>query len=216
MPLFASMHFTFTVACDCDAVGSDSPICTEQGVCQCKSGVGGGPTCSDCLPNAYNFTSEGCTPCDCSEFAESDFCNVTTGQCVCPEGVTGRACDTCLPSYYNLTSAGCEPCDCDQAGSANDVCDVLTGQCVCTGDLTGRSCDQCGEGFFNSGQEPPETCQRCVCSGRSSDCSLSSMESRLEAILFDFSSLCKADPIGCGEGWSIQAGDSLSSPFGPK
>lgn len=210
--------FPLYSACDCDPVGSLSSLCTEFGQCSCKRGVGG-PTCGDCLPNSFNFTSEGCIPCDCSAFSDSTFCNVTTGQCECPDGVTGRICDACTPTFFNLTSEGCQSCDCDEVGSASDRCDPVTGQCLCMGNLMGRRCDECGQGFFNTGQGAGEgqmMCERCVCSGRSDLCTLSSVESRLQAILYNFSQQCSADPTGCGDGWSLRAGELGKISFGPK
>ena len=210
------MNFHPPAACDCDPIGSLGPTCDSSGQCACKPGVGG-PTCSDCLPDHFNLTSEGCTPCTCSEFSTSMTCNVTTGQCSCPEGVTGRTCDTCEAAFFNLTSGGCQSCDCDITGSASAMCDSLTGQCPCVGNLGGRQCDQCEEGFFNTGGTSRETCARCVCSGRSDACTLSAMESRLQATVFNFSQLCSSDPSGCGDGWSVLAeGNAGETFFGPR
>lgn len=204
-------------ACECDPIGSLSPTCTDSGQCRCRPGVGG-PTCSDCLPDYFNFTSEGCTPCDCSQFSTSLSCNVTTGQCPCPDGVTGLTCDTCMAGFFNLTSEGCQPCGCDTAGSVDGTCNAVTGQCTCLGNLMGRECDMCGDGFFNTGGGGGrETCARCVCSGRSSTCSLNSQEAVLQAVQFNFTQLCQSDPSGCGDGWSVVAeGNAGQTFFGPK
>lgn len=207
-------------ACECDLVGSLSPLCSDSGQCSCKPGVGG-PTCNDCLPDFFNFTSEGCRSCDCSQFSTSLSCDVTTGQCPCPERASGRTCDSCVPNFFNLTTQGCQACDCDAAGSVDGSCDAITGQCVCTGGggLSGLRCDQCAQGFFNTGRGgPTETCARCVCSGRSTDCSLSSAEesTSLSAVQFDFTQLCPADPITCGDGWRVLTDDLTEIFFGPK
>ena len=210
------LHTCLSLACDCDPTGSLAPTCSSAGQCSCKPGVGG-PTCGDCLPDYYNFTAEGCTPCECSQFSSSVSCNVTTGQCLCPEGVTRRTCDTCLMEFFNLSSDGCQSCDCDVSGSVSGVCDPVSGQCPCTGNLGGRQCSECEEGFFNTGGIGGETCLKCVCSGRSSDCSRSSIEAQLQAIRFNFTQLCSSDPIGCGDGWRVLAMDNTAETFfGPK
>lgn len=197
-------------------MGSLAPTCTNTGLCSCKPGVGG-PTCGDCLPDYFNFTSEGCTLCSCSQFSSSESCNVTTGQCPCPEGVSGRTCDACSTEFFNLSADGCQSCECDISGSVSGACDAITGQCPCTGNLGGRRCDQCEQGFFNTGGVNRETCARCVCSGRSDQCSRSAVESQLLAVQFNFSQLCSADPFDCGDGWRILAGDSAEETFfGPK
>lgn len=153
-------------------------------------------------------------------------CNVTTGQCLCPEGVVGRTCDACTSGSFNLSSDGCLACDCDTSGSVDGSCDPLSGQCVCSGSLAGRRCDECDEGFFNTGgggggggegEGVMEVCERCVCSGRSAECSLSAEEAQLMAVLFDFSQLCSSDPLTCGEGWRVSPeGDTSETEFGPK
>ena len=203
-------------ACDCDPAGSLSPLCSESGQCPCRPGVGG-PTCSDCLPNFFNFTSEGCTPCDCSEFSiASTYCNVTTGQCLCPEGVTGRTCNTCIPEFFNLTSEGCLPCDCNTAGNETGSCDETTGQCLCSGNLVGRQCNQCGDGFFNTSGENREVCTPCVCSGRSSTCSQSLQDSMTSVVHFNFSQLCPTNPTNCSDGWKLLTSEGRDITFGPK
>lgn len=195
-------------------------------MCSCRPGVGG-PTCSDCLPDHFNFTSSGCTPCDCSRlYSNSPSCNVTTGQCPCPEGVAGQTCSGgCFLGFFNLTEApsGCQPCDCDVTGSIGTTCNLTTGQCQCVGGLGGLRCDQCTEGFFNTGipssneTYPQENaCVPCVCSGRTSECSLSSEEGRLMAVMFNFSQLCSEEPGSCGDRWTIQTGGNDQVPFGPK
>ena len=190
--------------------------CSDAGQCSCKPGVGG-PTCADCLPDYFNFTSEGCSPCDCSEYTTSVSCNVTTGQCSCPEGVIGRTCDECMSGFFNLSTDGCQACDCDTSGSVDGSCDLLSGQCMCLGSLGGQRCDECDEGFFNTGGGVRETCEQCVCSGRTQECSLSGEEAQLMALQFNFSQLCSTDPLTCGDGWRVAAeGDSIETVFGPK
>jgi hypothetical protein len=203
-------------ACACDDVGSLVPTCSASGQCSCKPGVGG-PTCGDCLPDFFNLTSEGCTPCECSQFASSVSCNVTTGQCPCPGGVSGRTCDGCMAGFFNLSSGGCEPCGCDTSGSVNSDCDLVTGQCTCTRNLGGRQCNECEKGFFNTGGIGSEACRRCVCSGRSGDCSRSAVVAQLQATQFNFSQICLSDPSSCGDGWRVLAeGGAGETFFGPK
>ena len=39
--------------------------------------------------------------------SNSSECNVTTGQCVCNNHVTGRSCDRCDDNYVDLSVGGC-------------------------------------------------------------------------------------------------------------
>lgn len=66
----------------------------------CRTGVGG-LQCDECRPDHYNFTSSGCTPCNCfplGSVRDDDVCDSVSGDCECVEGVTGRRCDTCPAS----------------------------------------------------------------------------------------------------------------------
>ena len=71
-------------ACDCNSEGSlDSQCDLHTGVCECKSGVGG-DKCESCLPQFYNFTSDGCVECDCDITGSVDnTCHNLTGQSNC-------------------------------------------------------------------------------------------------------------------------------------
>ena len=169
------------------------------------------PLCDSCRQDFYNFTSEGCSPCSCSEFSMSPpFCNATNGQCTCLNGVTGRTCDTCLVGFFGLSSEGCQSCDCDPFGSLSSICNEATGQCSCAVGLGGRTCDVCSGGFFyTAGIGGSDSCRRCVCSGRSSSCSRSAQDGRLLAVLYNFTEMCSVNSVGCGSGWDIRtdAGD---------
>ena len=112
-------------------------------------------------------------------------------------------------------------CDCDLVGSSSGTCDRDSGQCPCApgGNLGGRRCDECEPGFFNTGGSADRgTCARCVCSGRSEDCSLSAEPSRLYAVFFNFSQLCIVDPVDCGNGWRVltEGSDPIEVFFGPR
>lgn len=66
--------------------------------------------CSSCLPQHWNFSSTGCTPCQC-ELEGAVGCDVQTGICQCLQGVTGERCDRCEDRWVLIPTTGCEPCD---------------------------------------------------------------------------------------------------------
>ena len=50
--------------------------------------------------------------CGCDEVgAESDGCDLITGQCECKRGVTGLKCDQCAPNHWGLSENGCKGID---------------------------------------------------------------------------------------------------------
>ncbi|XP_073967675.1 laminin subunit alpha-1-like [Choristoneura fumiferana] len=116
--------------------------------------------------------------CNCSSLgAESNACDIRSGQCRCRPHVTGRACDTCEEGYWGLRKGGCRRCECG-AGAA--ACDPVTGQCACAPGVGGDACDRCLRGFYGFGAHgclpcPPckdgKVCSpdngRCVCPARS-------------------------------------------------
>lgn len=189
----------------CNQTGSTSLGCSADGICSCKSGVDE-PTCDNCRPGYYNFTSQGCSPCSCSENSISPTsCNDTSGQCMCPSGVTGRQCDTCMLGFYGLSPDGCSPCNCDPFGSVSVACHPTSGQCSCITGLGGRTCESCESGFFfTAGMGGADTCERCACSGRAATCSRSSEDGQLRAVQYNFTELCAENSVDCGRGWVIR------------
>ena len=209
------MFVSVITACLCNETGSISPGCTNEGLCSCLLGIDG-PFCDNCAPDFFNFSSEGCTPCSCSQYSISPpSCDVSSGQCPCPSGATGRTCDSCLPGFFGLTNDGCSACNCDLVGSLTGICDPISGQCTCVNGLGGRACEICSSGFFYTGEVGgAETCKKCVCSGRGGICSRSTQNGRLLAVQYNFTDLCSTDSVNCGRGWVIMtdAGEEPSDP----
>ncbi|XP_031551742.1 laminin subunit alpha-5-like [Actinia tenebrosa] len=149
--------------CQCNSVGSiPNTFCDKQGgQCQCKPGVTG-QSCDQCMPGYYNFTSEGCTACDCSSLGSHHLvCDAVTGQCPCRPGVITRACSRCNHTYYGFnTGKGCVECKCNASGSADMQCDGDTGKCPCKNSTRGDKCDECNHGFYNY---TSTGCQSCNC-----------------------------------------------------
>ncbi|GBP01913.1 Laminin subunit gamma-1 [Eumeta japonica] len=72
--------------------GSRNLQCNAEGKCQCKPGVTG-DKCDACAPNHYDFTSQGCKPCGCSEsgsYGNIPQCDPVTGVCICKKNVEAQ------------------------------------------------------------------------------------------------------------------------------
>ncbi|XP_070556677.1 laminin subunit alpha-2-like [Ptychodera flava] len=144
--------------CFCDPDGSVGPECDiVTGQCFCKPGVTG-RTCDRCQPGYYNFTSNGCTLCDCERTGGS--CDSNTGECICPPNTVGKRCQRCVPNAWGHDRVtGCKLCNCSVDGSRSQQCDVNTGECDCLEDYRGRQCDQCLFGYHDFPK-----CRQCSCS----------------------------------------------------
>ncbi|XP_017562320.2 laminin subunit alpha-1 [Pygocentrus nattereri] len=143
-------------SCECNQSGSVSEACAEDGQCQCIVGVSG-DKCDRCQHGYYNFTNNGCTPCDCAHTHGN--CNAETGECICPPHTRGEKCEMCEDDHWGHDGVtGCKPCNCSAAGSNSSQCDLLSGQCACRLQFTGQKCDRCALGFRNF----PE-CTACNC-----------------------------------------------------
>lgn len=80
-----------------------------SGDCTCQPGTSG-KQCNSCLPQHWNFTTEGCQSCECA-LDGAVGCSVETGICQCLQGVTGERCDRCADRWVLIPSTGCEACD---------------------------------------------------------------------------------------------------------
>eukprot|EP00794_Sanderia_malayensis_P009566 gene9566-10555_t len=148
------------IDCACNLIGSVNGVCEKyDGQCLCKPGVTG-KQCDKCLPAFYNFTSNGCSPCNCS--TDNKICNQTTGQCVCPPHTIGRTCNACENLHWAWNSnTGCQACGCNATGSTNMQCDLQRGNCSCKYGIGNANCSECLDtytGFSTSG------CSSCNCS----------------------------------------------------
>ena len=103
IPYSAICTFFVLSDCGCNPNGTDS--CNPaSGQCICKANVGG-QFCDVCLAGFYNFSSsnsDGCEPCDCQFGAslQTNTCDITSGQCTCQRGFTGRDCSILMEGYY--------------------------------------------------------------------------------------------------------------------
>lgn len=215
---FISMAYNhhLVLECNCDNKGSTGPVCDLlSGECNCQPGTTT-RTCSECQPGYYNLTSNGCSPCRCSEFSLSQQCD-NAGQCQCPDGVTGLKCDICLPEFYNISNEGCMQCQCDPLGSESEQCDVISGQCVCTGNSVGLNCNECLEGSFLTSGRIVERCIECICTGKTNECVADEANFVLGSIQTDFTILCATEPAQCASGWRLLTENGQpAAPFGPR
>lgn len=79
------------------------------------------------------------TECNCDAIGSRDnFCEVTTGQCLCLPNVFGRQCDECQQGFWGFPN--CRRCQCN--GRA-DACDNVSGQCLyCRDNTGGHHCER--------------------------------------------------------------------------
>lgn len=74
--------------------GSRSLQCNREGKCQCKPGVTG-EKCHECALNYFQFSNQGCKPCQCNEAGSRNnmaYCDSNTGVCQCKQNVEGKQC----------------------------------------------------------------------------------------------------------------------------
>ncbi|XP_078603553.1 laminin subunit alpha-3-like isoform X2 [Branchiostoma floridae x Branchiostoma japonicum] len=136
--------------CNCNNTGSMGPTCDySTGQCACQPNITG-RQCDVCVPNSWNFSTEGCTPCSCHQpGAVSPQCDLTTGACPCTDHAVGMQCDGCETGYYHNQDQECVTCNCSSLGTVNGnvTCDPRSGQCDCRSGVRGQKCDQCDFGF---------------------------------------------------------------------
>ncbi|MEQ2289431.1 hypothetical protein AMECASPLE_032953, partial [Ameca splendens] len=103
----------------------------------------------------------------------STVCDITTGQCLCRENVTGRTCDRCQSGFFRLQSGrSCQPCGCSRSGSVSELCDE-DGQCHCKEGVAGVRCDHCSRGYYGY---QGINCTACICDHTGGNCDPNSGE----------------------------------------
>ena len=55
-------------------------------------------------------------------------------------------------------------------GTAGNKCNPTTGSCTCKDLVMGAKCDQCTIGYYGFSSDFPNTCLKCYCSGKTSEC----------------------------------------------
>ncbi|XP_071806055.1 agrin-like isoform X2 [Asterias amurensis] len=98
--------------CDCNELGSYSPVCNPTNKqCPCKPGVGG-KKCDRCEPGFWDFReiqagNIGCRPCGCSKGGSArDDCEQMMGTCMCKHKAMGIKCNMC-PKGMTMGATGC-------------------------------------------------------------------------------------------------------------
>ncbi|XP_064648801.1 laminin subunit beta-1-like [Lineus longissimus] len=226
-----------TMACACNSTGANTSRPCEPigGQCSCKPGVFA-RTCDTCKPRYFNFTSSGCTACECSALGSHDFvCDYTTGQCDCKSNVAestdpnnlgfsgGRQCKACKEHYYGFSGGeGCRECNCNINGSDIWQCNDQ-GECVCKPTITGEKCNQCQDGYYGFSKKG---CMPCACTMSGSTSSVcdkitgqcpcrSNTEGRsCDACKDGTFNLMDANPDGCQPCFCYDHGSMCSSASG--
>eukprot|EP00116_Pleurobrachia_bachei_P016379 sb/3476641/ len=91
-------------------------------------------------PPQEGYYGRDCTRCNCGPAAYDGTCDVSTGQCDCPDNYQDRQCTVCADGFYG---DNCDACGC--VGS-DPVCDKESGQCDCSSFsfyLDPRTCERC-------------------------------------------------------------------------
>jgi len=110
-----------TTACECDSVGSSSPVCDViTGQCPCLHNVAhafqmnrnytpADTHCSNCRFGSYGLAAgRGCTLCKCNLVGTMwpPQCS-EEGVCRCRYGITGKRCTRCRSGFHRFSSRGC-------------------------------------------------------------------------------------------------------------
>ena len=158
-----------------------------------------------CDSGYYNLSVNGCTACQCSEYALSAHCN-ETGVCECPENVSSPKCNQCVDGSYNISSSGCISCGCNPAASSSAFCDKTTGECNCTEGAIGLQCEECPDTHYRTIGTNQEYCTKCFCFNHSSRCVGDNEGYILTAVESDFGQLVCAIEPECSLGWTFNEG----------
>ncbi|KAM4543486.1 laminin subunit alpha-1 [Fundulus diaphanus] len=161
------------VSCECNGNVnvSEAGYCDAvTGECLRCLGNTAGKHCEVCRPGFYGdaVLSKDCKDCGCDvNGSVSSLCDITTGQCLCRQNVTGHTCDRCQSGFFGLQSGrGCEPCGCSLSGSLSESCDE-TGQCRCKEGVAGVKCDRCRRGYYGY---HGSNCTACICDHTGGNC----------------------------------------------
>ncbi|KAG8582668.1 hypothetical protein GDO81_008157 [Engystomops pustulosus] len=147
--------------------------CTEN-----TSGI----NCETCIDQYYrpqwvspNYPNP-CRPCNCDPVGSlHNVCvkdskeateDLLPGSCYCKPGYAGEKCDQCDLGYKGYPD--CIQCNCSVSGSINE--DPCVDPCICKENVAGDDCHVCKHGYFNLKRDNPSGCDKCFCSGVSSNC----------------------------------------------
>ncbi|XP_059501382.1 laminin subunit alpha-2 isoform X2 [Stegostoma tigrinum] len=202
-PWAAGTFYSSKLCEQCNCHGKAKDCYYDEGVANRSQSLNikgeyiGGGVCIDCVNNTTGINCETCideyfrpewispyepnpcSPCLCNPVGSfhnkciKDIKHIEggllPGSCHCKPGYGGDKCDRCAFGFTGFPN--CIPCSCSIDGSLND--DPCIGSCVCKANTEGENCAQCKAGFFNLRSENYYGCERCFCSGVSSDCECS-------------------------------------------
>ncbi|KAI4874656.1 hypothetical protein NFI96_031149 [Prochilodus magdalenae] len=117
--------------------------------------------CKEYIFSASALLHQGAMACECDPLGSRNaFCNATTGQCSCLQGVFGRQCAHCLHSHWGFPH--CQQCFCN---GHSHHCHPQTGQCLeCRDHTAGHHCERCESGYHgNALLGSGEHCRPCMC-----------------------------------------------------
>ncbi|XP_022105755.1 laminin subunit gamma-1-like [Acanthaster planci] len=157
------------------AVGPGAERVDFVELCQCPVGYIG-QFCESCDGKFRRDPPGGgpyaqCIPCECNGHA--DFCEESSGICICQDNTIGDQCERCAPGFYGDATQGgdddCQPCPCPGGSECMQM--PSTGEVMCTNcpmGYVGNRCEFCADGFFGdplglNGQ--PRACTPCQCNG---------------------------------------------------
>ncbi|MGH0167146.1 UNVERIFIED_CONTAM: hypothetical protein FKN15_005041 [Acipenser sinensis] len=160
-----------------------------------------------------SYEPDPCVPCSCDpDGSLHDTCikdetkvegDLGPGSCHCKLGYGGQKCDRCAFGYTGFPH--CIRCNCSLDGSQNtDPCEK---PCNCKENVEGENCDRCKVGFYNLQNGNPKGCEKCYCSGVSSECTESHWT---YSNVSDMSGWFLTGPLGIKKAHPVQ--DSYDGP----